>query len=90
MEPNFRIAEFLDAVRNDTDGQRAEMWRTALSRRKKYDATDSMESLLAAIFFCCGAGDLLDSVLAIAWQDKQQKEAVMAAQGKQESARTHN
>ena len=88
MEPNFRVAEFMDMVRNDEE--RAKMWKTHLSRRKKYDAVNGMESLLAAQSFCNGDGDTLDSPLAVAWQQQQEKGAITAAQGKQESARTNN
>ena len=88
MEPNFQDAEFVDMVRNDST--RADKWKTLLSRRKKYDATDGVESLAAAFAFCSGAGDRLDSELATAWADKQQLGAVRAAQGRQESARTFN
>ena len=61
-----------------------------LSRRKKYDETDGVESIAAAYAFCSGAGDRQDSELAVAWTDKQQEGAVRAAQGRQESARTFN
>ena len=88
MEPNFQDAEFMDLVRNDT--ARAEMWKTNLSRRKKYDATDGVASIAEAFAFCSGAGDRLDSELAVAWTHNQQLGAVRAAQGRQESARTFN
>ena len=88
MEPNFQDAEFVDLVRNDS--ARAEMWKTNLSKKKKYDATDGIESLAEAFAFCSGAGDRLDSELAVAWVDKQQLGAMRAAQGRQESARTFN
>ena len=88
MEPNFQDAEFVDLVRNDS--ARAEMWKTNLSKKKKYDVTDGIESLAEAFAFCSGAGDRLDSELAVAWTHNQQLGAVRAAQGRQESARTFN
>jgi hypothetical protein len=88
MEPKFQDAEFMDFVKNDAE--RAESWKTSVSKRAMYDAVNSMESLQAAFDFCNGVGDRFDSPLSVSWRDKQELGAVRAAQGKQESARTNN
>ena len=69
------------------NGQRA--FRMKRSRRKKYDAVRSTADLAQALEFNSGAGDSRNSTAHCKWAETQQHGAIGAAQGKQESARTH-
>ena len=88
LGPRFEDAEFLDAMRHDAE--RALHWLMHESKRKKYDAAELMSTLKEVLAWASGAGDSSLSERARAWVAKQQKGAMVAAAGKQESARTHN
>ena len=60
------------------------------SKRKKYDAAELMSTLKEVLEWASGAGDGSMSERARAWVAKQLKGAMVAAVGKQESARSHN
>ena len=62
----------------------------AMMQNRVAGAASGQSRVAAAAQSTKGSGSSRDAEVATAWQDKQQKEAIMATQGKQESARTHN
>lgn len=88
LGPRFQDAEFIDFMNHCAE--RAQSWAVDESKRKKYDSANSMASLIAAVLFNSGDGDARSSKQAVEHQLKQLKDAMAAAAGRQESARTFN
>ena len=88
LGPRLDELEVLDEIRHDEE--RAAAWHVNRSKRSAYDAVDKVACKKQVVEWVSGRGDARTSLRSEKWVYGQQKRAIEAAAGKQETVRTDN